>query len=348
MSLMARFTTSHDRAAGDPDRDPGPGPGTTNDLSDALDGLRLSGAIFLRGEYTESWGFESMSSSDLGRLLAPTARRLILFHVVAAGHCWVETDGSERLWAGAGDVIVLPYGDDHRMGGSQEAELVSAASLVAPPPWSEMPVIQHGLGGDPTEVVCGYLVSDDPLFDPRLQALPQVFVVSPPTGTARSFVAASFAYALQQTSQVDVDRIAAPTDVAQLLLREVLRLHLERAPSSQHGWLRALRDPVLAPAMGRIHADPGHHWTVADLAATAHVSASVLDERFRTVLAMPPIRYLSEWRMHLARGLLASSDATVTVVARRVGYESEEAFSRAFKRAHGSAPTRWRRDTHRP
>jgi len=342
MSLMSWFTTSHDRAAEDPDRDPGPGQHSSTDLTDALDGLRLSGAIFLRGEYTESWGFSSMAAGDLGRVLAPAAPRLILFHVVAAGRCWIETDASERLWAGAGDVIVLPYGDDHRMGGSEEAELVSAASLVAPPPWSEMPVIQHGRGGDPTQVVCGYLVSDDPLFDPRLRALPPVFVVSPPTGTARSFVAASIEYALHQTARVDVDRLAAPTDVAQLLLREVLRLHLAQAPSSPHGWLRALRDPVLAPALAGIHAEPGRRWTVADLAATGHVSASVLDERFRNVLAMPPIRYLSEWRMHLARGLLSSSDATVTVIARRVGYESEEAFSRAFKRAHGVAPSRWR------
>ena len=337
MSLMAWQPTSHDRRPGDPDQDPGAA------LAGTLDGLRLDGAIFLRGEYTEGWAFESMPSGDLARVLAPSASRVILFHVVASGRCWIETDEGDRLWAETGDVIVLPYGDDHRMGGSQDAELVTAASLVAPPPWSEMPVIRHGTGGDPTRVVCGYLTSEDPLFDPRLRALQSVFVVRPPSGVARSFVAASIDYALQQTSQVAIDRLAAPTEIPQLLLREVLRLHLAQTPATDHGWLRALRDPVLAPAMAAIHTDAARKWSVADLAARAHVSVSLLDERFRTVLGMPPIRYLTEWRMHLARGFLRSPDLGVGVVARRVGYESEEAFSRAFKRAHGLAPTQWRR-----
>jgi AraC-like DNA-binding protein len=191
-------------------------------------------------------------------------------------------------------------------------------------------------------VICGYLVSDDPLFDPRLRALPPVFVVRPPAGTARDFVRASIDYALQQTAQVAPDRIAAPTQIPQLLLVEVLKLHLANAPAAEHGWLRALRDPVLTPALARIHGDPARKWTVAELADGAHVSPSLLDERFRSVLAMPPIRYLTEWRMHLARTLLESSEIGVGGVARRVGYESEEAFSRAFKRAHGVAPSRWR------
>ena len=336
MSLMAWRPTGHDRVHGVPDRDP------TATLDAALDGLRLRGALFVRGEYTESWGYRSFPSGDLTSVLAPGASRVVLFHVVATGRCWIETDDSERLWAEAGDVIVLPYGDDHRMGGSDDAELVSAASLLSPPPWSEMPVIRYGQGGAVTDVVCGYLVSDDPLFDPRLRALPSVFVVRPPEGTARSFVRANIDYALHQTAQVAADRIEAPTQVPQLLLVEVLKLHLADAPAAQHGWLGALRDPVLAPAMAAIHGDPARKWTVADLAAAAHVSTSLLDERFRQVLGMPPIRYLTEWRMHLARGLLERADVGVAAVARRVGYESEEAFSRAFNRAHGVAPSRWR------
>lgn len=337
MSLMSSRPTGHDHVPGVPDQDPTPA------LAEALEGLRLRGAIFLRGEYTENWAYESLPAGDLTSLLAPDAARVILFHVVAAGRCWVEAEGGERLWAEAGDVIVLPYGDDHRMGGTHDAELVSVRSLIDPPPWSEMPVVRYGHGGEATHVICGYLLSDDPLFDRRLRALPSVFVVSPPAGPARSFVSASIGYALQQTSQVGTHRIEAPTQVPQLLLVEVLKLHLANAPASEHGWLRALRDPVLAPAMARIHADPGRKWTVAELAAAAHVSVSLLDERFRLVLGMPPIRYLTDWRMHIARGLLESADLGVGGIARRVGYESEEAFSRAFKRAHGVAPSRWRR-----
>ena len=205
-----------------------------------------------------------------------------------------------------------------------------------------MPVIHHGQGGAETHVLCGYLTSDDPLFDPRLQALPPVFVVSPPPGPARMFVRASIDYAVQQTAQVAADRFEVPTEVPRLLLVEVLKLHLASAPAEERGWLRALRDPVLAPALASVHADPGRKWTVAELAQAGHVSVSLLDQRFREVLRVPPIRYLTEWRMHTARRLLESAEVGVAVVARRVGYDSEEAFSRAFKRIHGVSPSRWR------
>jgi transcriptional regulator GlxA family with amidase domain len=128
----------------------------------------------------------------------------------------------------------------------------------------------------------------------------------------------------------------------QLVLIEVLRVHLATAPAIDHGWIAALRDPVLAPALSQMHTWPARRWTVADLAAGSAVSRSVLDARFRNVLGRSPIRYLSQWRMHLAEDLLATTDTPVVRVARRVGYDSEEAFSRAFKREHGVSPTHWR------
>ncbi len=310
-----------------------------------LDGLRLTGAVFLRAEYTENWAYESLPVEDVASALVPDARRVTLFHVVASGRCWVEVESGERHWASAGDVIVLPYGDSHRMGGLNDAELVSAATFVTPPPWSEMPVIRYGEGGDATDVVCGYLTSDDPLFDPGLRALPPVFVVSPITLTAQAFVRANIDYALQQTALVGEHKVEVSTEVPRLLLTEILRLHLASAPASQSGWLLALRDPILAPALAALHADAGRKWTVAELARAALVSASSLDQRFRDVLGMPPIRYLTVWRMHTARSLLSSTELAVATVARRVGYESEEAFSRAFKRVHGVSPSRWRAAT---
>jgi AraC-like DNA-binding protein len=308
--------------------------------------LRLRGAIFLRGEYSEAWGYESLPARDATFILAPGTERVILFHVVATGRAWIETTPGERLWAGAGDVIVLPYGDEHRMGGTSEAELVPMATILSPPPWHEMPVIRHGAGGDTTEVVCGYLTCDDPLFDPRLRALPPVFVVSPPDGPAREWVRASIAYAAQQTALVSDSEVAAPTQVPELLLVEVLKLHLTSAPAAQTGWLRALRDPVLSPALAAMHGAPAAKWNLVTLAREARVSVSLLDDRFREVLGLAPIRYLTGWRMHLAKDLLASSDLGVAAIARRVGYESDEAFSRAFKREHGVAPSAWRSRAH--
>ena len=336
MSVMPVPLAENDRGHAAPDQEP------TTALVTALSTLRLEGAIFLRGEYSEAWAYESMPSQDAAAVLAPDAARVVLFHVVASGRCWVETDVGDRHWAGEGDVIVFPYNDQHRMGGTAPADTVSIATLIDPPPWEQMPMIQHGQGGAHTSVVCGYLACDDPLFDPTMRVFPSVFVVSPPSGPARDWVRASIEYAVQQTAQVSADRFEVPPRVPELLLIEVLKLHLASTPAADRGWIKAIHDPVLAPALAAIHGSPEQKWSVSGLAAEASVSPSLLDERFREVLGLAPIRYLTGWRMHVAEDLLRSSDLGVAVVARRVGYESEEAFSRAFKRSHGQAPSVWR------
>jgi AraC-like DNA-binding protein len=336
LTLVAGPLVDHDRAAAVPDQD------ATPVLADALERLRLSGAIFLRGEYSEPWGYESLDTNDLQSVLAPGAAQIVLFHVVAAGRCWIQVEGEDRLWANAGDVVVLPYSDQHRMGGSQEAECVSVVALLAPPPWDSMPILRHGEGGSRTDLICGYLTCDDPLFDRRMRVFPPVFVVSPPPGPARDFLRASIDYAAQQTQLVSDAHFEAPTSIPQLLLMEVLKLHLASAPVSTSGWVGAMRDPVLGPALAAMHAEPSRKWTVADLARCANASPSLLDERFREVLGLAPIRYLTAWRMHVAEDLLRSTDLGVVAISRRVGYESEEAFSRAFKRQHGQAPSVWR------
>jgi AraC-like DNA-binding protein len=169
-----------------------------------------------------------------------------------------------------------------------------------------------------------------------------VFVVRLPDGAGTRWVQASIAYALEHTGPAQDAARPISTRLPELVLIEVLRVHLRSAPGVDHGWLAALRDPVLAPALSLLHTTPERRWTVADLASGAAVSRSLLDERFRQVIGRSPIRYLTEWRMHLAEELLATTDVGVAAIARRVGYDSEEAFSRAFKRARGLSPTYWR------
>lgn len=311
-------------------------------LQSALEHLRLEGALFFRSELTEAFEFES-SPLALADTLHPGAERLILFHIVARGSCWVTVADSDRYWAHAGDVIVLPYGDRYVMGGEGRAECASILELLDEPPWEVMPLLRHGGGGARTDIVCGYLYSDDPLFDPAMRALPTVFVVRLPQGPAAGWVQASIAYSLEEAAPPsDRSRSSIATRLPELVLIEVLRVHLATAPAVDHGWIAALRDPVLAPALSLLHNSPERRWTVADLASGTAVSRSVLDARFRDVLGRSPIRYLTQWRMHLAEELLATTDTAVVRVARRVGYDSEEAFSRAFKREHGMAPSHWR------
>ena len=312
----------------------------TPTVTTMLDRLRLDGAIFLRGEYTEAWAYESPTGEMMASVLRPGRERLLFFHIIANGRCWVAVDDGERHWASRGDVVVLPYGHQHRMGGEDDAECVSVLGLMDPPPWTELPVVRHGRGGERTDVICGYLDVDDPLFDPGLAALPPIFVVRP-TGAAAPWVASSLQYVVEATAGGATDSPILTTLPA-IVLAEVLRLFLAATPAVDHGWLAALRDPVLAPALAEVHRSPERKWTVADLAASSSVSRSLLDERFRKVLGRSPIRYVTDWRLHVAKELLATTDLGVFAVARRVGYDSEEAFSRAFKRAYGLAPAHWR------
>jgi AraC-like DNA-binding protein len=309
-------------------------------LSEALERLRLEGAIFLRAEYTEGWALADQGGPAFATMMHPGAERLILFHVVVSGRCWVSRADGERYWASAGEVIVLPYGDVFVMGGVEPVEPVSILSVISPPPWTEMPVVRHGEGGTRTDVVCGCLYSEDPLFDPALKVFPTAFVVRPPPGPGRRWFDASVDYAIEESSGRGGGRQS--TKLPELLLIEVLRSHLGNTPASDRGWLAGLHDPVLAPAMRAIHIAPERKWTVADLAIEAAVSRSSLDDRFRNVLGLSPIRYLSEWRMRIAQDLLNTTEVTVAAIARRIGYDSEEAFSRAFKRAHGQSPSQWR------
>jgi AraC-like DNA-binding protein len=314
-------------------------------LTTALERLRLAGAIFFRAEMSDPFAIGAAPNA-MARHVHPGADRLLEFHIMAEGRAWVTGPDGDRMHAEAGDVVVVPYGDEHTITGETPTDSMVPARLVDPPPWDSVPFVRWGGGGATTEFVCGYLVSDDPLFDPNLRVFPAVFVVRLPDSASRRWVEASIRYAMEQGLPGDTDERGDPGIVAtrlpELVVIEVMKAHLAQAPAADHGLLAALHDPVLAPALAAVHAAPERHWTVAQIAAEASVSRSVIDERFRERLGLSPIRYLAEWRMHHARELLAATDATVFAIARRVGYDSEEAFSRAFKRAHGESPGRWR------
>lgn len=259
-------------------------------LEAAIGQLHLEGAIFFRAEFTEAWAFESPGSAVAG-YIREGAERLMFFHIVGQGRCWIEAGGGPRHWADAGDVIVLPYGDRHRVGGVRPAPAAPLDTLVDPLPWATPPVLRYGSGGPRTDIVCGYLHSTDPLLDPRLAAFPSAFVVRP-HGPLASWVRSSIEYALAVTSE---NAPAGPmaTRLPALVVGEVLRAHIAAAPSGQHGWIAAVRDPILGPALAALHGAPERKWTVAELASEAAASRSLLDARFREVLGLSPIRYLA-------------------------------------------------------
>jgi len=304
-----------------------------------LDLVRLNGAIFFRSQFRSPWSYTSPPVLELAGALPHAPGSLVLFHIVAEGQCWIALQDGARRYLSGGDVVVMPYADAYASGSEEDADPVSITALLPPPPWIEFPQIDYGGDGENTRMVCGYLRGDAVLFDPVLRALPPLFVVRP-TGPAAAWVTASVEYAMQA-------RQLAPSGMNQrlpeLLFTEVLGIYLKESGDLElTGWLAALRDPVVGPALSVLHTRPAHDWTVAELAHTVATSKTVLIDRFNLLLGRPPIRYLTEWRLNLASGLLRTTESGITEIAGRVGYTSEEAFSRAFKRALGQSPAYWR------
>ena len=303
-------------------------------LSDVLARIRLTGALFLKGEYTAPWAFDSPGSCVLAELLSPNAERLIVFHVVRRGRLWISA-GGHHLEFEAGDLAILPASHRHVMGSPELAEPVQIKELLPQSPWNDIPVLRHGGNGELTEMVCGYFRCDELLFNSFLRGLPPVIKIRP-AGTAAALLEAVLSRALE-----DGPGCGTAVRLPELLLVEALRLYSSEAPLST-GWLAATNDPIVSRALRLIHDDPVRDWTVDDLARAAATSRSVLGERFRALLGQSPMHYLVEWRMQLAANLLVSTGLRLAAIAEQSGYGSEAAFSRAFHRHVGMSPAQWR------
>jgi AraC-like DNA-binding protein len=314
---------------------------TLDVMHDVLSRIRLDGAMFLRAEYTAPWACESPSASELIDLLQCPARRLVLFHIIAEGSCWIRLSRGDYVEARQGDVLVLPYADQHAMGVAEHVSAVPISALLPAPPWHEFPVIRHGGGGSRTSVVCGYLRCEAPMFEPVVKALPPVFIVRPPSGPAADWVNASIQYALDASGGGSTCANMA-LRLPELLFIEVLRLYVQSGPPELSGWLAALQDPIVGPALSELHGEPARPWTLDELARRAACSRSTLNERFSRLVGRAPMQYLAAWRIQVAAELLQTTRLGVAAVAFRVGYESEAAFNRAFKRAMGKPPAQWR------
>jgi AraC-like DNA-binding protein len=310
-------------------------------LSEVLSHVRLSGAVFLRGEYAAPWAFDSPESHGLIQVLAPGAERLILFHIIREGHAWISA-GGERIDVEAGDVVVLPYADRHLMGSHGCDNAVPLASLLPAGPLDGIPVCRVEGGGESTAIVCGYLKCEDLLFNSLLRRLPPIFRVRPRPGPAAEWMRACVTYALDQSASERPGSGALLKRLPELLFVEALRLYAELLPMDTHGWLAAMNDAIVRRALSALHSRPAQKWSVSGLAACTATSRSVLDERFRHLLGQSPMRYLAEWRMQLAASWLRETELKIAAIAERLGYESEEAFSRAFRRLVGRPPAQWR------
>jgi AraC-like DNA-binding protein len=319
-----------------------PGPSGTDVLSDILRVFRVTGAAMLRAEFNAPWGCETPTASAIAGLLHPGATRLIIFHIIAEGTCWVEVDGEERRVLREGDVVGFPHGHAHRMG-SGAVEPVPIASLFPPAPWAELPVLTHGGNGERTRVVCIYLHCDLLLFGPFLASLPTLLVVRHEEGPSGQWFDANVRYLVAEAVRGRPGASCLMARLTELLFIEILRRHMAQLRDQDVGWLAALNDRRICRALNAFHTRPAEPWTIEMLAREAGLSRSALLRRFQRLLSMSPIRYLATWRLHLAAQAVRDGSEAVATIAEQAGFGSEEAFSRAFKRCFGSSPSAWRR-----
>lgn len=318
-------------------------------LSDFLRAVRLSGAVFFRASFTAPWGLASPDASQLARLLLPAARHMVMFHVIEAGSCWLEVAGQPRAEVRAGDVVVFPFGDAHAMGHGQPARVDSVTQLFpGPPPWREPPRLVYGGSGAPTEIVCGFLHLDQALFNPLLASLPRVLVSRPDASAPGRLLESSLEFMRRELEAEAPGGASVLARLTELLFVQVLRQHVAQLPERELGWLAALRDRAIGLSLRCIHEQPAHAWTVDELARRSAMSRSGFAARFSELLGESPVQYLTRWRLQLASQRLREGDENLAQIAAAVGYGSEAAFSRAFKREAGKSPALFRRDSRRP
>jgi AraC-like DNA-binding protein len=324
-------------------------------LSDLLRAVRLRGAVFYYVDGSSPWVAETPPARELIPAIMPGVEHLIEFHAVAEGACWGAIVDGPPVQLHAGDVILFPQGDAHVMSSApgMRSPGTAKAFLFTPPPPQLPAVISvrgsevttarlDGGGRDRATVVCGFLGLDARPFNPLLAALPRVLHVSGAILGPDSWVASFLRAAVVESNQRRPGGEAVLERMSEMLFVEVLRRHADTLPAGQSGWLAGMRDPAVGRVLGLLHEKPAAAWTLESLAEDAAMSRSTLHERFVQFIGQPPMQYLAQWRMQLAAQRLRDTDTKLLEVALGVGYESEAAFSRAFKRAVGVAPGAWR------
>jgi AraC-like DNA-binding protein len=311
-------------------------------FSDVLRVIRLSGGVFLEADFTAPWCIGGRLSTDDCKPFLAAPRHVIASHFVAVGSMQLRIEGGETIEVNEGEFVLLPHNDAHIFGSDLSAPLMPAREVIQPPDGAGISRINYGGGGAATQLLCGFLGSDAP-FHPLLSALPSVLKLNVRATASGAWIESSFRFA---ASEIAAGRLGSTTVIAklsELLFVEAVSQFVASLPPEQRGWLAGLRDSQIGSALALMHARPTEPWTAENLALAVGMSRSAFADRFTTLVGQPPMQYLTLWRMHVAAQQLREGRANVAQVGFAIGYESEAAFSRAFKRQFGIAPASWRK-----
>ena len=317
-------------------------------LSDVLRTVRLRGAVFFMLDVTSPWSAGMPDGETLAPIVVPQSQQVLSFHVIARGSCWGGLLGGPSEHLETGDVIVFPRGDGYFMSmppqPPREPNAERALGFMRKMTSGQPPfVVKDGGGGsEKLEVICGFLGCDFRPFNPLLATLPRLLHIK---GTQRApgdrlnrLVEIAVADARDQEPGAESVRLR----LSELMFVEAIRRYVATLPAGQTGWLAGVQDEFVGRALGLLHERAAHAWTLDELASDVGMSRSAFADRFTRLVGEPPIQYLTRWRMQLAARLLRDGTSKVSAVALEVGYDSEAAFSRAFKKIAGASPAAWR------
>jgi len=314
-------------------------------LSEVLKVVRLEGAVFYNGEFSAPWSFRSPASRRLAPYLAPGAGHVIIYHLFTEGRGYAETKHGTRVALGAGDIVIFPHGDPHMLGNGPVRDTVNSERELQRILSQGLKLVRIGGGGEVTRIICGYMACEPQLSRLFLAGLPPVFKINIRSDASGQWLENSIRFSVAEADTSRAGSEAVLAKLSEALFVETLRRYIAQLPREQTGWLAGARDPEVGNALALMHRKPAHPWTIADLASAAGISRSVLAERFRQYLGEPPMTYLTRWRLQLGAQMLNSTSYSVAQIAAEVGYESEPAFNRAFKRQFNLPPARFRSES---
>lgn len=307
-------------------------------LSDLLRVVRLDGAYFFAVEAAAPWSVDTVAARELMPRVMPHADHLISYHIITDGRCFGGLHDQPPVELGPTDVIVFPHGDAHLISSTPGVKFnpnVNSTQLVRYPSTARI----GSDGPATTSFICGFLGCDRGPFNPLLASLPHVMHLR---GMSKNWIGAFTQQLIDESRNGRAGSESVLTRLAEVMFIEVLRRYVDELPPGQTGWLAGLQDELVGRVLMLLHGSPAHPWTLPDLAREAASSRSAVAERFNSIIGQPPMQYLTKWRMQVAANLLAQTGSKVSAIGAQVGYDSEAAFSRAFKKATGLAPGAWR------
>jgi len=318
-------------------------------LSEVLGAVRLTGAVFLDMELRAQWSYLTAPARKIADVLMPDADHVIPYHLVTEGTCYARLLDGDAVELRAGDLILFPAGDRHVLATASEAALrlkpidITGETLDKLLKRDHIAALKTGNAGKTTRIVCGFLACDRRLAEPILLSLPRLLRISMRDGGTAAWMRSSIRHSVAESTSLRPGSAIVLARLSEVLFAEAIRHYMDELPAGQSGWLAGLRDRYVGRALSLLHEQPAYPWTVEELSRKVGLSRSAMGERFNALIGAPPMQYLTRWRTSLAASRLRESDASIIRVATEVGYESEAAFNRAFKREFGLPPATWRK-----